>query len=339
VSERRRVGPPGRMRPAAPARPAHAGRLARWERLAFVLAFALMAAFIAVVTVSSEGLRRPVTLPATAAQSASAPAADRGGPQRVTAGAPPPARPGAARARRRAWDGRLAAALAPVLARHSGTVGVGVIDQSTGAVAVYGGGTHFATAGIEKATILAGLLLDRAGTGLGGTDERLAAQMTQAGDDSAGTRLWEAAGQAAGLASADQALGLRHTVPGPARDWDLTSTTVGDQLTLLRDLTTDRSPLSAADRSYELSLLRAAAAGRPWGISAAASPGTSYAIQDGDLADGTANWVVTSIGVVEHDGQHLLMAVLAGGQPARASGIALARAAAVAAADRVTAGP
>ncbi len=337
MSDRRRVGPPGRMRPAAPARPAHAGRLARWERLAFTLAFALMAAFIAVVTISSEGLRRPAALPAPAG-AASAPAASRGGPQRLAAGRAPSGSPAAARARRRAWDRRLAAALAPVLARHPGTMGVGVIDQTTGAVAVYGGGTHFATAGVEKATILAGLLLDRAATGLGGTDERLAAQMTEASDDSAGTRLWDAAGQTAGLTAADRKLGLRHTLPGSARDWGLTMTTVGDQLTLLRDLTTARSPLSAADRSYELTLLRAAAGGQRWGVSAAASPGTSYAIQDGDLADGPSNWVITSIGVLEHDNQHLLLAVLGAGQPSKAAGIALAQAAAVAAADRVTAG-
>jgi hypothetical protein len=42
--------------------------------------------------------------------------------------------------------------------------------------------------------------------------------------------------------------------------------------------------------------------------------------------------------VLEHDNQHLLLAVLGAGQPSQAAGIALAQAAAVAAADRVTAG-
>ena len=145
--------------------------------------------------------------------------------------------------------------------------------------------------------------------------------------------------ETAGLAAAGRRLGLRHTVPGPGEDWGLTTTTVTDQLTLLRDLTTARSPLSTAARSYELSLLRTAAAARPWGISAAASPGTSYAISDGDLADGTSGWIITSIGVLQHDHQQLLIAVLTSGQPTRAAGIALAQAAAAAAADRVTAGP
>jgi hypothetical protein len=333
VSQRRRIGPPGRMRPAAPARPAHAGRLAPWERLAFALAFALMAAFVVVVTVSSEGLRRPAALPRVPAAT---PAAGRGGPQRVSAGGAP----SAARGRRRAWDRRLAAALAPVRAGHAGTLGVGVIDQTTGAVAVYGGGTPFAAAGVEKVAILAGLLLDRSsGPGLGRADERLAARMTEAGDDTAGTALWDAAGQAAGLAAADQRLGLRHTVPGSARNWGATSTTVGDQLTLLRDLTSARSPLSAAARSYELKLLRAAGAGGPWGVSAAASAGTRYAIQDGTLADGPANWGITSVGVLDHDHQRLLMVVFCDGQPTKAAGVALAQAAAAAAAARLTAGP
>jgi hypothetical protein len=330
------------MRPAALARPvppAHAGHLARWEWLAFATAFALMAAFIVVITISSAGLRSPAAPPPGGAGPGRAPApgASRGAAARPAAGgalaaAPVRGRPG--------WDRRLARALAPVLAQHSGTLGVGVVDRSTGAVGIYAGGRTFHTASVEKVAILAGLLLSRP-AGLSDASEREATEMIEASDDDAATRLWNEAGRAAGMTAADVQLGLRHTVPGPAEYWGLTSTTVGDQLTLLQDLTAARSPLPAAARSYELSLLRDTDPGQRWGISAAASPGTGYAVKDGWLPDGSAgpgaNWVINSIGVVEHDHQHLLLAVLSAGQPTEAAGIAAVQAAAAAAAACITA--
>jgi hypothetical protein len=330
------------MRPAAPARPvppAHAGRLARWERLAFATAFALMAAFVVVITVSSAGLRGPGTPPAGTGGPgrAPAPSVSRRGPDRIAAGGDP----AVAQVRGRpAWNRRLARALAPVLARQAGPLAVGVVDRSTGAVGIYGGGRKFHTASIEKVAILAGLLLNRP-DGLSDADDRVATQMIEASADGAATHLWNAAGRAAGMTAADVQLGLRHTVPGPAEDWGLTSTTVGDQLTLLQDLTAARSPLPAPARSYELSLMRDTDPGERWGISAAASPGTSYAVKDGWLPDGSAgagaSWVINSVGVVEHDHQHLLLAVLSAGQPTEAAGIAAVQAAAAAAAACITA--
>ena len=325
--------------PARRGRPTHAGRLARWERLAFALAFAAMAAFVVIITISSAGLRGSGAPSGTGGPAGpAAPVPGRGGPARIAPGG----HAGVAEVRGdRAWNRRLATALAPVLAQHSGTLGVGVVDRSTGAVAIYGGGRKFHTASIEKVAILAGLLLGRP-AGLSAADGRVATTMIEASADGAATRLWNTAGRAAGMTAADQQLGLRHTAPGPAEDWGLTSTTVADQLTLLRDLTTAGSPLPAAARSYELSLMRATDPGQRWGISAAASPGTRDAVKDGWLPDGsaaaTANWVVNSIGLVEHGHRRLLLAVLSAGQPTEAAGIAAVEAAAAAAAACITAG-
>jgi hypothetical protein len=326
------------MRPAAPAQPVHAGRLVRWERLTFATAFALMATFVVVVTVSSASLPSAGAGPPGEPGRAPSPVVSRGGPARIAPGG----QPGVAAVRGRpAWNRRLAAALAPVLAQHSGTLGVGVVNWSTGAVAIYGGGRKFHTASIEKVAILAGLLLDRP-HGLSDSDDRLATEMIEASDDDAATDLWNAAGRAAGMTAVDLQLGLRHTVPGPAEDWGLTSTTVGDQLTLLRDLTASGSPLPAPARSYELSLMRDTDPDQRWGISAAAAPGSRFAVKDGWLPDGsagaTANWVINSIGVLVHDHQHLMLAVLSAGQPTEAAGIATAQAAAAAAAAAITAG-
>jgi Beta-lactamase enzyme family len=227
-----------------------------------------------------------------------------------------------------------------VLAHQAGQLAVGVINRSTGATAVYGGHLRFHTASVVKADILAALLLrgQDSGVALSETAAALATQMIEASDDDAATRLWNMAGAASGVAAANARLGLRHTALGTGDYWGLTSTTVGDQLRLLRDLTGARSVLNAGSRAYELTLMRDVEGAQRWGVSAAASPGSGYAVKDGWLPDGPGQlWVVNSIGVLERHHQRLLMAVLSSGQPTEAAGIARDRAAAIAAADCLTA--
>jgi hypothetical protein len=330
------------MRPAPPARPVHAGSLAPWERVAFTVVFALMVAFVVIVTISSAHARRPAPGAGTPAPSGrhatgsgaqSAPVSRGGEKARGT-------RAAGWAASRVAWDRRLAAALAPVLAHQAGQLAVGVIDRSTGATAVYGGHLRFHAASIVKADILAALLLRGQGSGaaLSATEADLATQMIETSDDDAATRLWHLAGAATGVAAANTRLGLRHTTLGTGDYWGLTSTTVGDQLRLLRDLTGARSVLNAGSRAYELTLMRDVEGAQRWGVSAAAArPGSGYAVKDGWLPDGPGRpWVINSIGVLEHDHQRLLMAVLSSGQPTEAAGIAQDQAAAIAAADCLT---
>jgi hypothetical protein len=337
-----------------PIRPAHAGRLPRWERLAFAVVFALMAAFVVAVTISAARAHGQRSGPA-ARRSADGSAAD--GSQPIPAGGGTAGTRGAGgtggaggtagtagtagaagHASRAVWDRRLATALAPVLRSHTGNFAVGVINRSTGAMASYGAGRQFHTASIVNVDILATLLLQgqENETGLSGDDEVLATRMIESSDDDAATRLWDLAGVADGVAAADARLGLRHTTPGPGDYWGLTRTTIGDQLRLLRDLTGAKSRLDSGARTYELSLMQNVAADQRWGVSAAASGGV-VAVQDGWLPDGPSHlWVVNSVGELEHDGQRLLMVILSDDQPTEAAGIAQDQAAAVAAAACLT---
>jgi beta-lactamase class A len=341
--------------------PAHAGSLKQWERLAFTLAFVLMAALVVVVTVSAARARlhgaQPAG-PAVTGQSGqlsgdttpgNSPSAGSGGSPGEPPRRPLPVAPGR----------RLAAALAPLLLHHTGRLAVGVIDRSTGVRAVYDGGRQFAAAGIIKSDILAVLLLEnqQAGTGFGAGELQLAAQMIEANDAAATDVLWQDAGGPGGVALANADLGLRHTTPGQGIPWGLTGTTVGDQLSLLADLTSAQSPLTAGSRRYELSLMRKAAARQAWGVRVAATEGSSCAVRSGSCAvrsgscaersgsyavrsgspAGRRLWVVTSIGVIRHAGQQLLVAVLSDGQPTKSAGIAQLEAAAVAAVTEITA--
>ncbi len=238
----------------------------------------------------------------------------------------------------KALDRRLTAALARALAEHTGNLAVGLVDRTTGLRAVYGDEHPFHTASIVKADILAALLLRHQDTGtpLSETEQELATEMIEESDNDAATDLWGDIGAADGIAEANARLGLRHTTPGYDYYWGLTTTTVSDQLQLLSDLTSSRSPLSAASRSYELRLMRHVDPGQAWGVTAAATPGTPAAVKNGWLPDPRL-WVVDSIGVIWHDGQVLLVAVLSDDQPTEAAGIAQVEAAAAAAADAAAA--
>jgi Beta-lactamase enzyme family len=322
--------------------PAHAGRLRPWERTVFALIFALMAGFVVLITMSAARSHGHETGRPSAASSAAigaGPAGQRAG-RRGSGGDDQPAGQGGAgtdvagSAQQSAeLDARLAGAVQRATRGDAGQIAVGVIDTSTGATAVYHPARHFHTASIVKVDILAALLLQhqRARTQLSNRQADLAVAMIEDSSDTAANQLWTAIGGAAGLQAADGALRLSHTVASAY--WGLTSTTVIDQLQLLRDLTS-ASAIDSAGRDYVLGLMAGVQAGQQWGVPAAATPGTGFAVKDGWLADPQL-WAINSIGVIDHRGHELLVVVLSKDNPTEAGGIAMAQAAAVAAADVV----
>jgi hypothetical protein len=309
--------------------PAHAGRLRPTERFAFALVFALMAGFVVAVTASAAGLLAHPQLagPTTAAGARTVPAGETGSARSQSARSSASAR----------LDARLAVALRTVLSAHHGEVAVGVIDTTTGQQALYHGSSYFRSAGIMTADILAALLVrhQQAGTPVSSRQAFLATAMMDNGSETAAAGLWRTIGGGNGVASVNHLLGLTHTIPGRGDQWDLASTTAADQLALLRDLTSAHSLLPSAARGYVLGLMAGASAGQRWGVAAAATSGTSYAVGGGLLPDGN-RWDVNSIGVVRHAGQVLLIAVLSSYSRSEAAGMSLASAAAVAAADVMT---
>jgi hypothetical protein len=250
------------------------------------------------------------------------------------------ARPDRRRHRACSAHAALTAALAPVLRSQTGSLAVGVTDLSTGVTASYHPHELFHTASIVKADILATLQLQlqRQHAGLSLAEQQLATAMIEESDNDAASALWDTIGAAPGLGAANRTLGLLHTEPGPGGLWGLTATTITDQLALLAALTSAHSPLTAASRHYELGLMRTVEPGENWGVTAAAGPGSSPAVKNGWLPDGSQSglWVINSIGVLRHDGQRLLVAVLSSGQPTEAVGISQVQAAARAAAASVT---
>ena len=326
--------------------PAHAGSLRGSERFAFALVFVLMAAFVVGLALAASRPASPgVAGPAAVAGSRTVAAGSTGGPQpdqdagsRALSGSGLQGSAAVAGRAPAALNARLATALRPVASANSGQLSVGVIDLTTRAEALYRSGRRYHAASIITADILAALLYQHqvARTPMSGADAALAVRMMDGSSDAAAGKLWAAIGGGPGLAAANRALRLGHTVPGSGASFDLSRTTVADQLQLLADLTSGRSVLDSAARHYELGLMAAPAASQRWGVPAAASRGAAYAVGDGLLSDPRL-FVVNSIGVVRHGGHELLIVILSKGNRTESAGIATARAAAVAAAAAITA--
>jgi hypothetical protein len=223
-------------------------------------------------------------------------------------------------------DARLAAELQPVLGDDPGRLAVGVVDLRTGATASYDADLPIRGGDVVMTDILAVMLLkhQQAGTPVSGQEAQLAADMIENGSVPAATQLWSLVGGAPGLATANSTLKLRGTIPAPG-DWTWTSTTVADQLQLLADLVEPASPLHSAARDYALGLMTDSAAGQRWGVLAGASAHTAAAVDDGRLV-GPA-WVVGSIGVIQHNGHELLVAVLSDRNPAEVPALTAVQAA------------
>jgi hypothetical protein len=222
-----------------------------------------------------------------------------------------------------------------VLGTDSGQLAVGVIDLSSGAAATYNAGAAIRGGGIVTTDILAALLLQhqRAGTRLSDHEAELAADMIENDSAAATNQLWVVIGGAQGLATANATLKLRDTSLMPGAGWTWTRTTVTDQLQLLADIAAPHSPLDSASRDYALGLMTSVTVPQPWGVLAAATNGTPRAVADGWLVG--PRWVIGSIGVIQHHGHELLVAVLSDRNPAEAPAISAARAAVLAAASTV----
>jgi hypothetical protein len=328
--------------------PAHAGSLRISERLAFVAMFMAMAGFVVGLSVIAAKSGARIGAGLSLAASAPAERAGTGGVESdhpcSTVKAPKvaarwavgawPARPSAV------LNVRLTAALRAAVGSYRAHLSVGVIDTATGAEALFHGSTRYRTAGIARTDILAALFyrLHQTRTTISGHDAALAAQMIRNGSSIATTDLWQEIGRGTGLASVNRALGLRHTTPGMANAWALTRTTLADQLQLLADLAKTHSPLDSACRHYELGLMGSVTAAQRWGIPAAASPGTGYAVCDGRQRD-SRRYVVNSVGIIDHGRQELLVVVLSQDWRTEAAGISAVRAAAIAAASSLTKSP
>ncbi|MFJ3808145.1 serine hydrolase [Streptomyces sp. NPDC090073] len=226
----------------------------------------------------------------------------------------------------------LSRAMTKVAVPSGAAVSVAVMELGSGESAVHGDGA-FDSASIVKVDILAALLLQAqdAGRRLTAAERAWATKMIENSDNASATGLWHVIGGAEGLDAANARFGLTGTSGGSGDLWGLTQTTAADQLALLEQVFGDESLLSTASRTYVRGLMRGVEADQRWGVSAAATGGSS-ALKNGWLPrSSTGLWVVNSVGRVTADSAGYLVAVLSRGTVTQAKGIALVEAAAEAA--------
>jgi hypothetical protein len=227
----------------------------------------------------------------------------------------------------------LSGAAASYVAGRSDTVLAAVYDIRTRQSWRLGDGPAQAEASVVKLDILETLLARQNGIPLSAGDESLSVSMIEDSDNDAATSLWDEAGGAAGIGAYNDRAGLTRTTPSacvtcpgfPWPGWGLTTTVPYDQLTLLKQLIMPgaRPLLSAADRSYILSLMENVAPDQRWGVSGGVPAGVTVALKNGwlPLNDENTDWQVNSVGWVSGDGRDYLVAVFTTGNPTEQYGI------------------
>ncbi|MEG3630775.1 serine hydrolase [Streptomyces poriticola] len=242
----------------------------------------------------------------------------------------------------------LARALRPVLPGGDTRLAVAVLglDGADQEIAAFGHGTTFDSASIIKVNILAALLLmaQDQNRGLTAAEHDMAEAMIRTSDNDAANVLWRAIGRAEGLDAANARLGLAATHGGPGVRWGLTRTTAADQVRLLRAVFAPEPAASArppegldrASRAYIRRLMGSVTPDQDWGVSAAGTPKSRYALKNGWLQrDTTGLWIINSIGHITVHGRRYLISVLSSGNTTMSHGISLVEQAARAAIDAV----
>ena len=206
--------------------------------------------------------------------------------------------------------GRLSADIRGALLGRDDDHAVAVHDTVTGVSCYADSDTHFSSASIVKAIILAALLRlhQQTGTPLSSWENDEATLMITQSDNDAATDLWDEVGIRSlqhflDLAKMDQ------TRLGEDGYWGLTQVTAHDEMLLLGLLTRPNSVLTAASRAYQLGLMARVISSQRWGTPAGAPGGVTVHVKNGWLPDGSG-WHVNSIGAFTGDDRNYLIAVL-----------------------------
>jgi beta-lactamase class A len=202
---------------------------------------------------------------------------------------------------------------------------VAVLDKKTGQQYSYRGTTTYDTASVVKVQVLACLLLTAQDKhrDLSSTELSLAQRMIRLSDNDATTSLFNRLGKNSAVQACDKRLGLTETKVNSA--WGLTRTTVDDQVKLLAQLVSDKSPLDEDSRELAYDLMSTVDPSQDWGVPAVVKPGEKFTVKNGwdTRTDDNGRWVVNSVGRVTGPNTDVSIAVLSHGHASMAAGIAV----------------
>ena len=218
----------------------------------------------------------------------------------------------------------LTQAVRAYISTRPGKAGVMVTDLRTGLAFGENEKGRFVTASIIKVDILSSLVLQRQRDyrALTRGQRTLAGRMIRESDNDAADALYSAAGGGSGVKKANKSFGLKSTTPFPG-SWGSSLTTPADQVRLLSNLVSAKSPVNASGRAYILGLMGSVLHEQAWGVSAAARPGEKVALKNGwtPVHRQGNGWAVNSIGRVTGRDHDFLIAVCSGDSPTMKAGV------------------
>ncbi|MEU8487540.1 serine hydrolase [Streptomyces sp. NPDC048641] len=224
------------------------------------------------------------------------------------------------------WPGladRLERDIATALHGHGKASALALYDRTTATSCTFRASAAFDSASVVKVTILGALLRQTAEEHrlLTSREVDLTTAMITKSDNAATNALWHQIGHA-GIQHFLNLAGMRDTVPGPKHTWGRTQITAGDQVKLLRLLTSDNQVLGTRARTYALRLMNDVVPDQRWGTPAGA-PGTATVhVKNGWLPLSKNGWRVHSVGVFTGGGHDYGMAVLSHDNRTMKNGVA-----------------
>lgn len=227
---------------------------------------------------------------------------------------PSPTGPSPEELARIAWE-KKTKALDAALTKYAATVpefSLAVLDKKTGLTYAFRGTEKYETASIVKVQVLSCLLLtiQDAGRKLTSKEDALAKNMIRNSDNDSTTALFKQLGRQTAIQKCDKRMGLTATTVNSS--WGLTRTTAQDQVKLLSQLVSDKSPLTKSSRDYAHTLMSTVNPAQQWGVPAAAKTGEDFTVKNGWLDRSTENglYIINSVGRITGDDVDVSIAVL-----------------------------
>ncbi|MGW6480254.1 serine hydrolase [Streptomyces sp. NPDC055059] len=217
---------------------------------------------------------------------------------------------------------RLERDIATALHGHGKASALALYDRTTATSCTFRASTAFDSASVVKVTILGALLrqVQEEHRFLTSREVDLTTAMITKSDNAATNALWHQLGHA-GIQHFLDLAGMRDTVPGPKGTWGRTQITAGDQVKLLRLLTSDNNVLGERARAYALRLMNRVVPDQRWGTPAGAPGTVTVHVKNGWLPLSTNGWRVHSVGVFTGGGHDYGMAVLSHGNRTMENGV------------------
>ncbi|MER7686671.1 serine hydrolase [Streptomyces sp. NPDC097610] len=218
---------------------------------------------------------------------------------------------------------RLSKDIAGALHGRDHAAALALYDRTTGTSCGFRADTAFDSASVVKVTILGALLRQsmEQHRALTADEVELATAMITKSDNDATNALWHQIGHT-GIQHFLTLAGMEDTVPGPEGYWGHTQVTAGDQLKLLRLLTSDNSVLDQNARTYALQLMNRVVPEQRWGAPAGAPASATVQVKNGWLPRDTHGWRVHSVGVFTGGGHDYGLVVLSQDNRTMADGVA-----------------